>query len=190
MATTPSTTVAGLTYYPDFINVEEEQKLVLNMDEREWSNDLSRRVQQYGYKYSYKMKNSSTSDYLGPVPDFLTNVVEKICELHQYFRDKDKQIIINEYVAGQGIAGHVDNPKAFGEVIVSLSLISKYPMKFEHVETGETVEIWLHPRSLLVLTGDARYKWKHCIVSRKNDILKGVRVPRGRRISLTMRTMK
>lgn len=41
----------------------------------------------------------------------------------------------------------------------------------------------LEPNSLLVLQGEARYKWKHGIAPRKSD--NGVR--RGRLISLTFR---
>lgn len=43
--------------------------------------------------------------------------------------------------------------------------------------------IYLESRSLLVLKGDARYKWKHGIAARKSD--NGVK--RQRRISLTFR---
>ena len=43
--------------------------------------------------------------------------------------------------------------------------------------------IYLRPASLLILKGDARYKWKHGIAARKSD--NGLK--RQRRISLTFR---
>jgi alkylated DNA repair protein alkB homolog 8 len=47
--------------------------------------------------------------------------------------------------------------------------------------------LWLPPRSLLVLRGDARYKWGHGIACRTCDKVNGVLIPRGRRVSLTFR---
>jgi hypothetical protein len=39
---------------------------------------------------------------------------------------------------------------------------------------------------LLVLAGDARYRWRHAIPARRSDPDRG---PRGRRLSLTFRTV-
>ena len=49
--------------------------------------------------------------------------------------------------------------------------------------------LYLEPQSLAVLSGDARYKWQHGIAARKSDKLHGMNLPRGRRISLTFRTV-
>jgi alkylated DNA repair dioxygenase AlkB len=51
----------------------------------------------------------------------------------------------------------------------------------------ETIE--LKPRSLLVLAGDARYRWKHGIPAREADVIDGQEVARSRRVSLTFRTV-
>merc|ERR1712181_35905 len=48
--------------------------------------------------------------------------------------------------------------------------------------------VWLSPNSLAILRGEARYAWQHGISWRKTDCIKdGEAVPRGRRISLTLR---
>jgi len=49
----------------------------------------------------------------------------------------------------------------------------------------ELVTVRLQPRSVVILTGDARYKWTHSIAARKSD----GDIARGRRISLTYRTV-
>jgi alkylated DNA repair dioxygenase AlkB len=47
----------------------------------------------------------------------------------------------------------------------------------------------LEPRSLLILSSEARYEWTHEIPARKSDEVNGVKQPRARRISLTFRTL-
>jgi hypothetical protein len=47
--------------------------------------------------------------------------------------------------------------------------------------------VYLPPRSLLVLRGDARYTWSHGIASRHRDKVDQQLLPRGRRVSLTFR---
>jgi hypothetical protein len=46
---------------------------------------------------------------------------------------------------------------------------------------------YLPPRSLLLMNGDSRYEWTHGIAPRKMDKVNGVVIPRGRRLSLTLR---
>jgi len=48
--------------------------------------------------------------------------------------------------------------------------------------------VYLPPRSLVLLSGDARYKWEHMIVSRTTDTVNGEVLPRKLRVSLTLRT--
>ena len=46
---------------------------------------------------------------------------------------------------------------------------------------------WLAPRSMVVLKGEARTVWRHGIARRKNDVVNGTVIPRGRRVSITFR---
>lgn len=45
-------------------------------------------------------------------------------------------------------------------------------------------------RSLLIMTGEARYHWRHAILHRKTDKIDGKLVKRHRRVSLTFRRIK
>ncbi|MEO9969912.1 MAG: hypothetical protein ABJG15_08810 [Hyphomonadaceae bacterium] len=56
--------------------------------------------------------------------------------------------------------------------------------------SGHREELYLQPRSLLILTGVARSKWRHAIPARKSDLPDGTRIPRERRISLTFRKIR
>jgi alkylated DNA repair protein alkB family protein 8 len=66
-------------------------------------------------------------------------------------------------------------------------------MQFRHPDRRSVKEraVYLPPRSLLVLTGEARYLWSHGIVPRKLDLVpaaEGLTVlERRRRVSLTFR---
>jgi len=83
----------------------------------------------------------------------------------------------------------VDCVPCFGPVLCSLSLGSHCMMDLERVENGEKLSLLLEPRSLLVLSGNARYKWRHAIPGRKTDTFSGQVIQRGRRVSLTFRNV-
>ncbi|MCB9983623.1 MAG: alpha-ketoglutarate-dependent dioxygenase AlkB [Rhodospirillales bacterium] len=176
--TTPD--IPGLTYIPDFITRDEESTLIAEIDEQPWLNDLKRRVQHYGYKYDYKARTVTDDAYLGPLPDWITPVAQKL-------PFKPDQAIVNEYLPGQGISAHVDCVPCFDDMIASLSLGSGAVMQF--TKDNEKQELYLKPRSLIVLSGEARYKWTHAIPARKSDVVDGFKIKRNRRISLTFRNV-
>jgi hypothetical protein len=86
-----------------------------------------------------------------------------------------RQAIINLYRPGEGISPHVDLLRRFGDGIVGVSLgDGGVPMRFARAEArdtgdGDEYEVWLPSRSVLVLTGEARYKWTHGIAPRSRD---------------------
>lgn len=182
------TQIDGLQVVPDFITAEEETALVDIIDRQPWLTDLKRRVQHYGWKYDYTARRVDEAMRLGPLPEWLEGLC---CRLQQteYFPKRPDQVIINEYLPGQGIAPHIDCVPCFGETIASLSLNSPCVMEFIHAETGGKITRLLESRSLLVLSGEARYRWKHGIPARKSDKIAGQTIPRGRRLSLTFRTV-
>jgi len=93
------------------------------------------------------------------------------------------QLTINEYTPGVGIAPHVDAHSSFTGGILSLSLLGSCVMVFrkayvasggrtdclhasptdqqqqQHSQQDRQVCVFLPPRSLLVLSGEARYAW-------------------------------
>ena len=52
------------------------------------------------------------------------------------------------------------------------------------------IPLWLAPRSLVVLSDNARYNWLHSIPPRKTDEFEGHKHERMRRVSLTFRKVK
>lgn len=178
--------IDGLKYIPDYI--DDETFLLQQIDSSSWLNDLQRRVQHYGYKYDYQTKNVNFDNYLGELPQYLMQICEKMLK-NNLIEQMPNQVIVNEYQPGQGILAHIDHPTIFGDTICSLSLGSPCVMNFTY--KLNKIQILLEPRSLLILTGAARYQWKHAIAARKIDkyeMQNGLLIiQRKRRISLTFR---
>ncbi len=158
--------IQGLNYTPNFITKEQEQFLISKIDGEPWLNDLKRRVQHYGYKYDYKTRKITPDLRIGEIPDWLQIL------------DGFDQVIVNEYLVGQGITPHIDCIPCFDKKICSLSLLEPCEMVLERGTQKHS--IILEPRSLLTFEGEARYKWKHSIPARKSNI-------KNRRVSVTFR---
>ncbi len=179
---------AGACLIDGFVNADEARHLMATIDAEPWRSDLKRRVQHYGWLYDYRARVVSSDMDLGPLPGWLTEVADRVGHSGQFGTTPD-QVIVNEYLPGQGISAHVDCAPCFGPVIASLSLGGSAEMVFRKRSTGERRRVILEPAMLLILSGEARYNWTHEIPARKSDVIEGVRRPRIRRVSLTFRTV-
>ncbi|XP_030836712.1 alkylated DNA repair protein alkB homolog 8 isoform X2 [Strongylocentrotus purpuratus] len=191
----------GLVIIPDFIDECLEQKII---DSIEWASPSEianqslkhRKVKHHGYEFNYSSNNIDRDKPLpGGMPELYGQVINRIMETgHVQF--KPDQLTINQYQPGQGIPPHVDTHSAFEDAIISLSLESQIVMEFTH-PAGHQVPVVLPRRSLLVMTGEARYKWTHGITPKKTDIVPDPTSPdnltlhqRGQRTSFTFRAVR
>jgi alkylated DNA repair dioxygenase AlkB len=163
----------GLTY------INKAFSFDISIPEENWVQVTggNRLIQQYGYTYDY---NSTKALYLGELPVFLDPLLEVL-------DDDFNQCIINRYLPGEGISAHIDS-KAFGDTIACFTL-GKGMMKFTR-NGYQDVELYTENKSLYIMTGDARYLWKHEMVKRKSDMVNDKRIPRGERISITFRQVE
>jgi alkylated DNA repair dioxygenase AlkB len=180
--------IAGLSYIPDYLRADEQAGLLSIIDQQPWLTDLKRRVQHYGYRYDYKTRVLDTSMYLGGLPDWAMGLAEHLYLDGHIGRIPD-QLIVNEYLPGQGISAHVDCVPCFDDTILCISLGSACVMVFRHLHTNKAMPVLLESGSLVVMRGEARYDWKHAIPARKKDVYEGREVIRGRRVSLTFRNI-
>lgn len=177
---------SGLKYYPNVITDEIEKILVDWIDQQKWNESLSRRTQHYGYEYDYRSRSAAkpTNAIDGPLLDLAQSLQENNIMTPE-------QCIINEYTINQNISAHID-ALIFGPVVVSVSLLAPTLMLF--TKGTESFQIVLEPRSMVILTDEARYNWKHEIVKRQTFTLPSGSIynkpSNYRRISLTYRTMK
>ena len=178
----------GLTLVPEHLPPARQAALLARIDAFPWRTDLKRRVQHHGWRYDYRARRVSANDRIGPLPDWLLEEAERLVA-DGWFAGPPDQAIVNEYVPGQGIAAHVDCEPCFGEAIASLSIGSACVMEFRERGSGRRASLVLDPGSLLVLSGPARHDWTHAIPARKSDPIDGVRRARGRRVSITFRTV-
>ena len=174
--------IAGLSYHAHYITESEERELVSLVDAAPWDTSWERRRQPYGV--SYGQKDGAAK----PIPDWGRALANRMHREGLSDRPFD-QMLINEYLPGQGIALHQDH-QPFDRTVVSLSLLAPCVMDLQHANRQRRERLLLERRSLLVLSDEARYQWQHGIARRKNDSWKGILIPRSRRISVTFRLRK
>ena len=180
--------IEGLMYIPDFITREEHTFLWQSINAEKWLDDLKRRVQHYGYKYDYKSRFIDYRMKIGNLPNWSMQLANRFQDA-DLMRESPDQLIVNEYLPGQGIANHIDCEPCFGDTIISVSLGSACVMDFINKYSREKIEVLLEPRSAVILRREARHEWSHGIASRKTDIFANTKIERKTRISLTFRNI-
>ena len=180
--------VPGLGYFPDYIDRDEEQAFLRAVDAAPWSSEWQRRTQHYGRSYleSQRKKYAAADegeDGSTPLPEWIWGVRDRLVADNVFGRPAN-QMGINEYLPGQGIAGHVDY---HGGEVVSITLGTGCVMDFHKTDGSAVASMWLAPRSMVALKAEARSLWTHGIRSRKTDVVDGGSVARGRRVSVTLR---
>lgn len=176
--------ITGIQYLPNYLDQETHDRLLSAVDEHPWQMSFDHRVQVYGYHYNHKVREAYR---IGDIP---TWAVPLALRLHQdgYIAKTPNQLVANEYLPGQGIFDHQDQA-VFGDIVISVSLGSSCVMRFTRADTEASEELLLEPRSVLVLSGEARWDWKHGIPCRASDFWNGREYVRTRRVSLTFRTI-
>jgi len=114
-----------------------------------------------------------------------------------------RQVILNLYLPGEGISPHVDLPGRYADGILGVSLTGGCVMSFTRGIGGESKDkdgreerhdVYLPPRTVYVLSGEARWEWAHGIEGRMEDVVDthGGRetLLRDTRVSVTFRWMK
>lgn len=209
--------IPGLYLWHDFINAREEEELLAAVDDRPWRTLAKRRVQHYGYEFLYETRNVNTRQQMGELPSFVSPIrarISSICNLDGAIDTELDQLTVNEYPIGVGLSPHIDTHSAFEGPIFSLSLAGPCIMEFRRFSDGvwysepDTVivskmensvsssnfirkAVYLPPRSMLLLSEEARYAWHHYIPHHKVDFVKDNVIRRGsRRVSFTFRKVR
>ena len=181
--------IPGLYYVPNAVAPERATHLLKSLLSRDdWfgvsASTKSRRVLQFGYEYNYR-----TGGVLSPLPPPPPNVQALVTDIIRPLGivPDDKvlnQCIVNKYEPGQGIGAHVD-VTTFDDYICCFTLGSGTEMVF--TKGANKRSLYVSPGSLYIMSGEARYRWKHAMPARKRDKDYG---PRGTRLSVTFRTVK
>ncbi|QXV66829.1 alpha-ketoglutarate-dependent dioxygenase AlkB [Mucilaginibacter sp. 21P] len=181
------TGLPGLFVYPDFIDEARETQLMKEIDSQTWIVDYLRRLQYYGYRNELE-KPYPLIPFPVAMPPLLHQLSVELVEQKIIDLQPD-QVIINEYVPGEGIKPHKD--RAYYEnQICGVNLGSICVMRFIKGIGHEVFDIEIPRRSIYVMQDDARKKWKHAIPPRKKDKIDGEVHHRDRRVSITYRKVK
>ena len=157
---------SGLRYQPGVISESEENVLVaelarLPLKPFEFHGYLgNRRVISFGLRYDYARRGIEAVD---EPPLFLADLRSKVANFVGLPETEFRQIGVNEYRPGSGIGWHRDKAE-FG-VIVGVSLLSAVSMRFRKRRDKSWIRVsqLLAPRSVYMLSGEARELWEHSI---------------------------
>ena len=172
----------GLHYKTDFIDVDEERRLLesirsLPFQEAEYRGyTAKRRIVSYGAGYDFD------ANVLRPapaVPVFLHPLRDRVAERLGLQADALTHALVTEYRPGTQLGWHRDVPDF--ATVVGISLATACRMRFRPYppQRGQRVfTLELAPRSMYVLAGAVRWQWQH-----------GVPPTPGLRYSITFRTL-
>jgi len=187
-----NTGVPGLFLVYNFLTEAEERTLVESIETFRWDSNRAktRRVQLY-VPWREEPKSVIIPKSSSPaIPASAKTIAEKIISVGKvHFKQYDWEnyniqdekcceLQINEYHARDALGFHKDNPIAYTEVICGVSLLTDSWIHYQYL--NEEIKVLMPKRSLYLMTGKSRYKWKHGIPP---DSLVGGE----KRISLTFR---
>jgi DNA oxidative demethylase len=171
-----------LVFRPDVLTETEEADLLSFIRTIEFRTlqmhgvVAKRRIKQYGLHYAFESYQLTAAD---PISSAFAGIQTRSAALARIEPSEWAEALITEYSAGAGIGWHRD-ARAFG-IVAGISLNSACRMRFQKGTGAERVTAALEPppRSIYLLTGDARTKWQHMIPPAKEL-----------RYSITFRTLR
>lgn len=189
----PMDQISGLYYYPAAIPSDLANRLEVEFSDTNphWTpitgSDHSRRVIHFGSVYDYQKQNKNEL-LAHPFSSNIVELLSVVYQHHPHLRGKLTQGIANRYLPGEGITAHIDDKK-FDDFICCFSIGSDTTMEFSRPE-HDPVPVRIERNSLYVMSGEARWLWKHSMAGRKTDQTDQGRIARDRRVSLTFRVLK
>ena len=196
--------VPGFFLFENIFSEDEEKKFMEHL-EAEPGHFVSqiRPSHEFGWKFLERkgvgkpsISPLSQDEYLGPLPSWVLDMWEK-CKSRNALPDGCRtsipdHAIANVYKPGDGCTGHVDDIHFWNDWVVGVSFGSGVMLQLRSTEGpfyGPSINVWIPPKSVYVLSGEARYKHTHGIEFATSDIVKGETIKRGIRTSVTFRTI-
>ena len=174
--------IEGLRYVPDYLDQATHDSLLSLVDLHPWLWTVDHRFQAYGYRYHHPTRSVLP---IGELPGWASELAIRL-RRDGLVPAVPNQMVVNDYEAGSGFFAHVDQA-AFGDSVASVSLGSSCVIQFSKLDEQRSEDILLEARSVLLLSGEARWNWRHGIPARAADAWQQEERPRSRRVSLTFR---
>ena len=162
----PSPDPAGLRYQGEFISREDERALIARFAELPLAPfqfgafEGKRRVASFGVRYDFSDQRLHLADAL---PGWIAPFVRRVEAFGGAPAGSVAHVLFTEYQQGVGIGWHRD--KAAFDLVFGLSLGSPCRLRFRTREgsTYRRATLKAEPRSLYLMTGEARRVWEHSI---------------------------
>ena len=176
---------------------EEEEALVMSYsadENHQWLSEGHRTMLHFGFRYNPESKE--VEPFEPTPPEFIQAIgLRAFSACAQVLPSSvlcPNMWSVARYEPGSGLRSHVDVPQ-LGPYVLDGSFGSGAEMVFEpRPLPGSTLfrkrqKVFLQRRSLLLIFGEARDKWKHQIPARDYDTVEKRRIPRDSRVSLVFR---
>ena len=175
----------GFTYYPSFLNVDEEAELMKEISKTELHNmhyhgyKANRKTASFGYNYSF---DDNTLSKGAPIPPTFDWLINKTANYISVEKNKFAEMLITEYPPGAVINWHRDVPQF--DLIAGISLMADCVFKLrpynkEKQTRSSVISFPVLRRSVYTMQHSARWDWQHSIAPVKQT-----------RYSITLRTFK
>ncbi|XP_028771183.1 alkylated DNA repair protein ALKBH8 homolog [Neltuma alba] len=199
--------INGLWFCRDFLSSDQQHILLSAIQNEGWFKEASRnQAMRFGDlpAWSTKLSDSIRELVLFGDDGFQGDGQTSALPWDLLWREPlFNQLIVNVYEPGEGICAHVDLLR-FEDGIAIVSLESSCVMHFTRVEStvdgienegksnssSARVPILLPPGSLVLMSGEARYNWRHEINRNPGfQIWEGRELDQMRRTSITLRKL-
>jgi alkylated DNA repair dioxygenase AlkB len=175
----------GFSYFPDFLSVLEEDRLVKEISGIELHDFnfqgfvAKRRVASFGYDYSFDKRALSKGN---DIPSVFNSLIKKVANHIGVRENEFAELLVTEYPVGSVINWHRDAPPF--DVIAGISLLADCTFRLRphdkmQQNRNSILSFPVKRRSLYVIEGIARSEWQHSI-SPVKDV----------RYSVTLRTLR
>lgn len=165
----------GFRVIKAFVETEEQQEI------ERWirSNFFWTRRRQGSLPPSEQYPNDA------PIPAWADALGARMTSLG-IFQSQPDHVVLRRYELGVGVDPHIDRV-AYGPVVAGLTLGSSRVFQLTRPLGSSQLEALLLPGDLYLMTGAARYRWRHSIPARLEDTFRGVTFPRTAGFSVTWR---
>ena len=175
----------GFSYYPEFIDPDEEQLLIAAIQQIELHEMVfhqytaKRKVASFGYDYDFSSRQLTRGN---EIPETFHWVVDRVAKQVLINRDQIAELLVTEYPVDAVINWHRDAPPF--EIIAGLSLSADCTFKLRPYDKSSrtkrsVISLPVRRRSLYIMQGPARNDWENSTAPVTNV-----------RYSITLRTLK
>jgi alkylated DNA repair dioxygenase AlkB len=158
--------IAGLRYQDAFLTEQEEPCLIeeiagQNLSPFRFQKWTGKRLTEtFGWSYDFEKGTFGRAD---PIPDFLLPIRRRAAQFASLFEKDLEQALLIRYDTGAGIGWHRDRPVFENVVGISLGSEAAFAFRRRREKGFDRVKLPLKPRSIYLLSGEARHDWEHGI---------------------------